>query len=124
MHGWTLLALDVEADAPAAIGDEAVADLLSWLAELLGFAGTTRRINHAFSPQGLSDVCWGARGRIAIHTWPEWGRATVDIWAPDADVVRHLDDLVPLLASRYGLRVVAVWRPEPPRLPDGSQRRT
>ena len=124
MHGWTLLALDVEADAPAAIRDEAVADLLSWLSGLLGFAGTTRRINHAFSPQGLSDVCWGERGRIAIHTWPEWGRATVDIWAPGADVVRHLDDIVQLLASRYGLRVVALWRPEPPRLVGPGQRCT
>lgn len=111
MHGWTLVALDVEADAPAAICDAAVAELVAWLAGLLGFSDTARRINHVFSPQGLSDVCWSERGRVAVHTWPEWGRATIDVWAPSADVLRRLDGVEPILASRYGLRVVRRWRP-------------
>jgi hypothetical protein len=114
MHGWTLLALDVEADAPAAICDEAVADLLSWLSARLGFADARCRIYHAFSPQGLSDVCWSERGRIAIHTWPEWRRATIDVWAPSADLARWLEEVEPVLAGRYGLRVVARSRVEPP----------
>jgi S-adenosylmethionine/arginine decarboxylase-like enzyme len=114
MHGWTLLALDVEADEPAAFCDAAVAELRSWLADLLGFAALPRRVHHSFAPQGLSDVCWDQRGRIAIHTWPEWGKATIDLWAPAADVARRLDELIPQLASRYGLRVVAQWRSEAP----------
>lgn len=121
MHGWTLLALDVEADAPAAIRDDAVADLLSWLSARLGFADASCRVRHAFSPHGLSNACWSERGRIAIHTWPEWQRATIDVWAPSSDLARWLEEVEPLLAGRYGLRIVARVRLEPPRLARGPR---
>ncbi len=123
MHGWILLALDVEAIEPAAVGDAAVVELRCWLAGLLGFAAPPRQIQHAFAPQGLSDVCWSERGRLAIHTWPEWGRATIDIWAPSADVVRRIEQLVPFLTSRFGLRVVASWRLEAPTAGPDQERR-
>ncbi|XXF78661.1 S-adenosylmethionine decarboxylase [Myxococcaceae bacterium GXIMD 01537] len=36
--------------------------------------------HHHFTPQGVSCVRSGGAGAIAIHTWPEWSLATVDVW--------------------------------------------
>lgn len=36
--------------------------------------------SHQFKPQGLSVVAIIAESHIAIHTWPEFGLATIDIY--------------------------------------------
>jgi S-adenosylmethionine decarboxylase len=35
---------------------------------------------HKFSPQGLSIVCLLSESHISIHTWPESGCATIDMY--------------------------------------------
>ena len=36
---------------------------------------------HTFSPQGVSGVVVIAESHIAIHTWPEFGAASIDIFS-------------------------------------------
>ena len=52
---------------------------------------------HKFSPQGVSGVVVIMESHIAIHTWPEYGYAAVDIFtcgdmdlAPGVEVIRTL----------------------------------
>ena len=46
----------------------------------------TDRVIHEFAPQGLSVVVLGERARVAIHTWPEWRTASVDVWAASSSL--------------------------------------
>lgn len=39
-----------------------------------------RSVFHKFSPQGISGVVVVAESHLAIHTWPEYGYAAVDIF--------------------------------------------
>jgi S-adenosylmethionine decarboxylase proenzyme len=41
---------------------------------------------HQFSPRGVSGVVIIAKSHFAIHTWPEYGYAVVDLFACAADV--------------------------------------
>lgn len=70
VHGPAFHALD----EPAQVGALAQAIAGYFGAELPGFT------HHRFVPQGVSCVRSGSAGSIAIHTWPEWGLATVDVW--------------------------------------------
>jgi S-adenosylmethionine decarboxylase len=52
---------------------------------------------HKFSPQGVSGVVVIMESHIAIHTWPEYGYAAVDIFtcgdmdlSPSVEVIRTL----------------------------------
>ena len=52
---------------------------------------------HKFSPQGVSGVVVIMESHIAIHTWPEYGYAAVDIFtcgdmdlAPGVEVIQTL----------------------------------
>jgi S-adenosylmethionine decarboxylase len=47
--------------------------------------GASGWMEHRFEPQGVSVAAYGRRFRLAIHTWPERGAATVDL-ASDVDV--------------------------------------
>lgn len=41
---------------------------------------------HAWTPQGLSAASFRADRTVVLHTWPERGIATLDVWsAADAD---------------------------------------
>jgi S-adenosylmethionine decarboxylase proenzyme len=37
-------------------------------------------ISKKFDPQGVTVVCLLAESHISIHTWPEEGRAAVDVY--------------------------------------------
>ncbi|MGB9759449.1 MAG: adenosylmethionine decarboxylase [Thermoproteota archaeon] len=39
-----------------------------------------RSVFHKFNPQGISGVVVVAESHLAIHTWPEYGYAAVDIF--------------------------------------------
>lgn len=39
-------------------------------------------LTHSFEPQGLSVVASGDSCRLFVHSWPEHGVCTVDIYAP------------------------------------------
>lgn len=38
-----------------------------------------------WAPHGLSATYFAAASTIVVHTWPELGVATIDVWADDAD---------------------------------------
>lgn len=46
-----------------------------------GRATVVRSLFHRFSPFGVSGVIVIAESHISIHTWPEYGSATVDIFS-------------------------------------------
>jgi S-adenosylmethionine/arginine decarboxylase-like enzyme len=117
MNGWTLLALDVEAQDLRAVADAAAVRAL--VAELAGLLEIElpSQVEHVFAPQGVSHVRYGAQGRIALHTWPEWRLATIDVWALESAVAPRQEALLHALESRHGLRVRRL------RLPGGAQLR-
>jgi S-adenosylmethionine decarboxylase len=56
-----------------------VSKLLETAAQLAG-ATVIGTQHHKFSPQGVSVVCLLSESHISIHTWPEHGAATIDIY--------------------------------------------
>ena len=58
--------------------------------------------HHAFSPQGASAIVVLAESHVSIHTWPEWGGATLDAYTcGGADPERLVDILVEHLAPAH-----------------------
>lgn len=41
--------------------------------------------HHEFSPQGVSMTGTAETIRIVVHTWPESGTSTIDVWSARAD---------------------------------------
>ncbi len=41
---------------------------------------------HAYNPQGVSGVVVIAESHLAIHTWPEYGFASVDVYTCGEDI--------------------------------------
>ena len=61
---------------------------------------------HQFSPHGISGVVVIAESHFAIHTWPEYGYAAVDIFTcgDDVDGERAVEFLYEMLeASSYSV---------------------
>ncbi len=55
--------------------------------------------SHAFEPQGASAIVILAESHVSIHTWPEWGGATLDAYTcGDADPERLIDEVIAGLA--------------------------
>lgn len=50
-------------------------------AALKGGAQIVKSVFHRFSPFGVSGILVIAESHISIHTWPEYGSATVDIFS-------------------------------------------
>lgn len=50
--------------------------------------------HHAFEPQGATAVVVLAESHVSIHTWPEWGGATLDAYTCGAADPEHLIDRV------------------------------
>jgi hypothetical protein len=49
---------------------------------------------HEFEPIGISWVRFSEMGRVALHTWPEQGLVSVDVWAEEPmDLVGRLATL-------------------------------
>ncbi len=97
--GWRLFTADLSGLSPELLDD---ADALeSALLRELGKGVRVRR--QGFVPRGHSLVGTGARVRFVLHTWPERGAATLDVWSDAADpervVVRIANELSDL-ASR------------------------
>ena len=77
---WACLSMEVHAPAFRALDEPAQVGALAQA--LAGYFGVELPVftHHRFVPQGVSCVRSGGAGSIAIHTWPEWGIATVDVW--------------------------------------------
>ncbi len=56
--------------------------LISLLCRAAGVAGATVLSSHShrFEPHGVSALCVLAESHISIHTWPELGTASVDVY--------------------------------------------
>ncbi len=59
--------------------EEAIRDLMLEAASRTG-ATIVGSIFHRFSPQGVTGVVVIAESHLAIHTWPEFGYASVDLF--------------------------------------------
>ncbi len=68
-------------------------ELLVRSAEAVG-ATVLSRHHHAFQPQGVTAVVVLAESHVSIHTWPEWGGATLDAYTCGAADPERLVDLI------------------------------
>jgi S-adenosylmethionine decarboxylase proenzyme len=57
-------------------------------------ATIVEKVFHTFNPHGISGVVVIAESHLAIHTWPEYGYAAVDLFTCG-------DDINPELAFEY-----------------------
>jgi S-adenosylmethionine decarboxylase proenzyme len=54
---------------------------------------------HQFSPHGVSGVAIIAEAHIAIHTWPEYSFAAVDIYSSNSDT--DIDEIADVIKSAF-----------------------
>ncbi len=88
--------------------------LLVSAAEAVG-ATVLSRHHHSFMPQGATAVVVLAESHVSIHTWPEWGGATLDAYTCGAADPERLVDLI-----IEGLAPTNVRRATVPRVVPGG----
>jgi spermidine synthase/S-adenosylmethionine decarboxylase proenzyme len=71
--------------------------------------------HHAFDPQGATAVVVLAESHVSIHTWPEWGGATIDAFTCGTADPERLIDLV-----IEGLTPTTIRRASVPRTVPGG----
>ena len=76
-----------------------IRDCLSETAEQIG-ATVVNQAFHQFSPYGISGVVIVAESHLCIHTWPEYGYASVDVFTcgDSIDPKQAID----LLTDKFG----------------------
>jgi S-adenosylmethionine/arginine decarboxylase-like enzyme len=95
---WRLVTADLANVSPTAFTEAARVEAA--LARGLGpLAVGIHWMWHRFDPTGVSVVGMGPRVRVAFHTWPERGRATVDVYAPDPNLEPILQRLSSVLLA-------------------------
>lgn len=77
--GWHLMA-DIENVKFGVLNDLKALEEIVGNAVQAGKLTLVRMWSHKFKPQGLSVVALIQESHIAIHTWPEFGLATIDIY--------------------------------------------
>jgi S-adenosylmethionine decarboxylase len=77
--GKHLLIEYFDCDTDSLNSPETVERLMSEAAEACG-ATIVRSVFHAFNPIGVSGVVVISESHLAIHTWPEYGYAAVDVF--------------------------------------------
>lgn len=75
-------------------------------------ATIVQAVFHSYNPQGVSGVVVIAESHLAIHTWPEYGHAAVDVFTCGDSV----DPWVAFEALKVGLRAREVSSNEVPRI--------
>ena len=89
-------------------------ELLAHAAQSVG-ATVLSRHHHAFAPHGVTAVVVLAESHVSIHTWPEWGGATLDAYTcGPADSERLVDIII------KGLAPANVRRATVPRVVPGG----
>lgn len=89
-------------------------ELLVRSSEAVG-ATVLSRHHHSFQPQGVTAVVVLAESHVSIHTWPEWGGATLDAYTcGPADPERLVDLII------EGLAPTNVRRATVPRVVPGG----
>lgn len=69
---------------PVLLSDEAHVQRVMEDAARAARATIVRSVFHRFSPQGVSGVVVIAESHLTIHTWPERGAASIDIYTSGA----------------------------------------
>ncbi len=85
-------------------------------------ATIVEEVFHTFSPHGVSGVVVIAESHLAIHTWPEYGYAAVDIFTcgPSMEPGRAIEMLAGFLsAGRQSVREIPRGLPEPTKQANG-----
>jgi S-adenosylmethionine decarboxylase proenzyme len=112
--GQQLLA-DLHGCDPALLDDVALVE--SVLRQAAGLAGATivQGLFHAFMPQGVSGSLVISESHLAIHTWPEYGVASLDFFtcSPTVDTAAALEHCRQAFrAARVASRQVERGRPD------------
>lgn len=96
--------LDLYECDPQILDDiEKVEEILTKAAELANATIIDKRF-HKFSPQGVSGVVVVSESHISIHTWPEHGYASVDVYTCG-------DHTMPVKASEYIIKELKCKNP-------------
>lgn len=96
--------LDLYECDPQILDDiEKVEEILTRAAELANATIIDKRF-HKFSPQGVSGVVVVSESHISIHTWPEHGYASVDVYTCG-------DHTMPVKASEYIIKELKCKNP-------------
>jgi S-adenosylmethionine decarboxylase proenzyme len=75
---------------PAVLNDVAAIKRAMREAAILAGATIVEEAFHLFNPHGVSGVIVIAESHLAIHTWPEYGYAAVDLFTCGDDVKSEL----------------------------------
>lgn len=96
---------DISGSTSSLLNDgQALLDLLCRASEQAGATVLTAH-HHAFEPQGVTAIVVLAESHVSIHTWPEWGGATLDAYtcgAADPELLMNIviEELKPVIVRR------------------------
>ncbi len=96
---------DISGSTSSLLNDsQALLDLLVRASEQAGATVLTAH-HHAFEPQGVTAIVVLAESHVSIHTWPEWGGATLDAYtcgAADPELLMNIviEELKPVIVRR------------------------
>jgi len=96
---------DISGSSSSLLNDgQALLDLLCRASEQAGATVLTAH-HHAFEPQGVTAIVVLAESHVSIHTWPEWGGATLDAYtcgAADPELLMNIviEELKPAIVRR------------------------
>lgn len=118
MVGSHVLADISGSPSPLLNDGQGLEDLLARAAQAVG-ATVLSRHHHAFAPQGVTAVIVLAESHVSIHTWPEWGGATLDAYTcgpadPERLVEIIIDGLAPANVRRATVPRVVPGGPDEP----------
>jgi spermidine synthase/S-adenosylmethionine decarboxylase proenzyme len=85
---------DVSGSTSPLLNDGAGLEQLLCRASVQAGATVLTAHHHAFEPQGVTAVVVLAESHVSVHTWPEWGGATLDAYTCGAADPELLIDLV------------------------------
>lgn len=74
------------------------------LSEAITLSGATilTKSSHRFSPQGISMLFMLAESHLSIHTWPERGYASIDMYTcGNSDPIKACQHLIETLKARH-----------------------
>ena len=112
LEGGYHITLDLEGCDPGPLNSKrAMLGLCQDVARLLG-ARVIKSSVHKFSPRGVTAFVVIAESHISVHTWPESGKAFLDIFSckEQIDLDRILDYIRGALGGKRGRATVLLRR--------------
>lgn len=96
--------IEVSGCAPHVLDDMEKIKTIMLEAALKANAEVKEAIFHRFSPFGISGVVVISESHVAIHTWPEYGYAAVDIYTcgQEAEPLKALEYII----EKFGGKIV------------------